>query len=59
LTNNGGSFVRISLGQFADPVHGLRVDLALNLGDVDQLGGATGKQGLAGRLRGLSVGQRG
>src|SRR6266542_1859266 len=35
---------------FADPVHGLRVDLALDLGDVDQLCGAAGAgdEGLTG-----------
>ena len=42
LANNGSGLVRIPFGQFADPVHGLRVDLALDLGDVDQLGGAAG-----------------
>src|SRR6266571_3822468 len=39
LTDNGGGLVRISFGEFTDPMHGLRVDLALNLGDVDQRGG--------------------
>ena len=42
LANNGGGLVGIAFCQFADPVHGLRVDLALDLGDVDQLGGAAG-----------------
>src|SRR5437667_317856 len=50
LANNGSGLVRISFGEFTDAVHGLRVDLALNLGDVDQRGGAAGgKQGLTGR----------
>src|SRR6476620_6400769 len=50
LANNGSGLIRIAFGQFADPVHGLRVDLALDLGDVDQLGGAAGagNQGLIG-----------
>ena len=42
MTNNGRGFARISFGQFADPVHGLGVDLALNLGDVDHLRGGVG-----------------
>src|SRR5262245_40237939 len=50
LPNDGSGFVGIALGQFADPVHGLGVDLALDLGNVDQLGGAAGAgdQGLIG-----------
>src|SRR6202022_5072361 len=39
LTNNGSGFVRVSLGQFADAMHRLRMNLALNLGDVDHLRG--------------------
>src|SRR5216683_7821787 len=50
LTNNGRGFVWIALRQFADPVHGLGVDLALNLGDVDQRRcAAGGNEGLTGR----------
>ncbi len=50
LTNNGSGFVRVSLGQFADAMHRLGVDLALNLGDVDHGRGGvgTGHQTLAG-----------
>src|SRR6185503_16207777 len=62
LTNNGGGLVRIAFGQFADPVHGLCVNLALDLGDVDQLGGGAGagNQGLAGlSFLGAAIGQRG
>ena len=36
MANNGSGLVRIAFCQFADPVHGLRVDLALDLGDVDR-----------------------
>src|SRR3954447_1215318 len=39
LTNNGGGFVGIAFGQFAHAMHRLGVELALNLGDVDQLRG--------------------
>jgi hypothetical protein len=48
LANNGGGLVRIAFCQLADPMNGLRVDLALDLGDVDQLGGSAGagNQGL-------------
>src|SRR5450631_178631 len=42
LTNNGGGFVGIAFGQFAHAMHRLGVDLALNLGDVDQLRGLGG-----------------
>src|SRR5215216_438781 len=58
LANNVGGLVRIALCQFADPVHRLRVDLALDLGNVDQLGGAAGagNQGLP-RPEFLPVGQ--
>src|SRR4029077_4723067 len=64
LTDNGGGFVRISFGQFADPVHGLGVNLTLALGDVDQLGGAARYQRVAGRAGALgamraAVGQSG
>ena len=51
MTNNGRGFVRIAFGQFTDPVYVLGVDLALNLGDVDQRRGAAGRQGLAVRAR--------
>src|SRR6185295_7926071 len=59
LANNGSGLVRISFRQFADPVYGLRVDLALDLGDVDQLGGAAGAgdQRLAGSEFSCAVGQ--
>ena len=55
MTNDVGGLVRIALGQFADAVHRLGVDLALDLGDVDQCRG--GNQALAGRAVGISVGQ--
>src|ERR1700720_4273448 len=50
LTNNGSGLVRVSLGQFADAMDRLRMDLALNLGDVDHLRGGigTGNEALAG-----------
>src|SRR6202043_562995 len=48
LANNGGGFVGISFGEFAHAVHRLGVDLALDLGDVDEIRRA-GKQRLARR----------
>src|SRR5205823_1964958 len=60
LSNARSGLVGVALGEFADPVHGLRMHLALNLGDVDQLrGDGGGEQWLAGlgSLR-SAVGQR-
>ena len=49
LTNDGSGFVGVAFGKFSDPVHGLRVHLALDLSDVDQLRGhGVGKQCLTG-----------
>src|SRR6202034_150411 len=36
-TDDGNSFARIFVGELADLLHGLGVDLALDLGDVDHL----------------------
>ena len=36
LTDDGDGFVRVALGELADLLHRLGVDLALHLGDVDQ-----------------------
>src|SRR5882757_1017401 len=64
LTNDGSGLVGIALGEFAYPVHGLRMHLALDLGDVDQLRSSgvgkqwlTGTAGLGSALR-AAVGQR-
>src|SRR5262249_35780384 len=56
LTDNGDGFIGIAFGQFAHAMHRLGVNLALDLGDIDQMRGrVAGKQGLSGR-RGDGVG---
>src|ERR1700754_3625049 len=55
LTHDRSGLVRVALGEFADAMHGLGVNLALDLGDVDHRSRG-GHEALAG-LR-TAVGQR-